>query len=104
MIDEIRANIELRVLGGGLALVHLLTYVLWFLSDQASLASTRNLDPICWPFFSNCEVAKVLTPAGVTIFGAIYCNLSIVAAACFLYRRSVRVGCGLLAALFLMHL
>ena len=53
LTNEIRTDRRLQLYGIALCLVHLLTAIFWRYTLAQRLADPF---PICWPFFSNCEI------------------------------------------------
>ena len=103
-IHEIQHALALRVLGSGLALTHLCTYIFWFITSTFGMAKTATSEPICWPFIPHCADLNLFSPTGYQLYGLLYAGLALLAAATFLVPKAVPVAYGTLALLTVMKL
>lgn len=84
---EIETDPVLRIYGGALAFLHLLSFYHWqFFRPLASLLDPRR-DPLCWPFFEDCHAYRLLEPATIRLVLWHYLALALVAIALFAARR-----------------
>ena len=91
-IQEIKNSKLLRFYGAFLGLTHVLTFLHWnqssfFVNSQRSL----NSDPLCFPFFPNCDLFRALIPeAGWQLILFFYLLLSIITTLFFLKERFIK--------------
>src|SRR5437867_7390577 len=87
-IAEIERDAALRWYGVAMALLHIVTYLFWV--DQRIAAFVHaQAEPICWPLVPQCEVLRVLSPAGVTLLLRVYFAAAVGAGLLFSSRRLV---------------
>jgi hypothetical protein len=85
-IDEIRNDRALTFYGIALAAAHLLTSIQWQFRSGVSLMIGGDAARLCWPFFENCHALRVSVWAVHYTLWAFFL-LSVLAGACFLWRR-----------------
>lgn len=66
-IAEIEADPVLRIYGGVLAFLHVLSFASWQSSYRLDEMLGSGESAICWPFFENCSTYRFLTPHGVKL-------------------------------------
>jgi hypothetical protein len=85
-IDEIRSDRALTFYGIALAAAHLLTSIQWQFRSGVSLMIGGDAARLCWPFFEACHVVHVSVWAVHYTLWAFFL-LSVLAGACFFFRR-----------------
>ena len=101
-VEEIAADPVLRVYGSLLALVHVLTFVQWQRGGTLRRILAAGGVPICWPFFEDCHLARVLGPAGVDALLWGYLTVAVAALLLFTRRWTAPAGYFVLLALELV--
>ena len=97
--EEIAADPVLRAYGCALAFVHVLTFFQWQRGGTLRRILSAGGVPICWPFFEDCHLARVLGPAGVD--GLLWGYLTVAVAALLLFTRRWTAPAGYLVLLAL---
>jgi hypothetical protein len=87
-IEEIASDPALRVYGAALAMLHVLSFVLWRSFGLDTVLSAGRLG-ICWPFFERCADYRFLTPAGVRLTLWLYLAAGVAAFLLFASRRLI---------------
>lgn len=82
-IDEVARDPSLRIYGAILALTHALSAANW-LTGGFFRWLAQDVEAICWPFFRECEVVRVLDTKGVAIVILVYGAASFAVAWLFL--------------------
>ncbi|MFN2375772.1 MAG: hypothetical protein ABR538_04495 [Candidatus Binatia bacterium] len=103
-IDEIAADPILRFYGVALAVQNVVTVAYWTLRRDLAVRIGEGSFPMCWPFWEDCHLWRVLTREQVSAILGIYLILSMAAGVAFLFRRRVAWGYGLLLAVYLLRM
>lgn len=101
-IDEIHRDSALQLYGSALALVNALTAYYWLLSKPASAIIGRPSPAICWPFFENCGVFRLLSEAQVVALLVLLLVASLACSWVFVSPSRTAVGYWLLLATTLL--
>ncbi|MCB0377995.1 MAG: hypothetical protein KDD33_05840 [Bdellovibrionales bacterium] len=88
-IQEIEASPGMRWFGAFLSLTHLWCFLLWNRKDYfVSSLSPSNSQPLCFPFFIDCDLARVFSPSILTIFLYFYAFLGLLAFFLFISKET----------------
>lgn len=96
LIGEIERDSVLRYYGVAMALLHVLT-AYWLVDFGASSIIKQTSEPICWPFFANCDVLRIFSELELTWIFVSYGVISLGVAILFLRARMVPAFLGLIA-------
>ena len=66
-IWEIKTSSSLKILGGMLALGHLIQFIFWQTAGQLPLLYAMEAAPMCWPIFDSCGWVRILPIAVLKI-------------------------------------
>lgn len=88
-IDEIAGDRTLRYYGAALAAINVVTFVHWMFQARIGRYLAGDSVPICWPFWENCDLARVLTATQVDALLWVYLALSV--ATGFFFLRPQRI-------------
>jgi hypothetical protein len=85
-VAEIAGDPVLRIYGGVLAALHVLTFLSWRSFSLETMLSAGHLG-ICWPFFEDCSHYRFLSPEGVRLVLWGYLATGVLAVLLFASRR-----------------
>lgn len=97
-IGEIRDDRVLRYYGVALAALNVVTFLHWTVRHDITKIISRDVPPVCWPFFENCHAYRFLSAWDVGFVMWAYLGLSVAAGYFFLRRERVEWGYWLLLA------
>lgn len=91
-VDEIAADPVLRLYGLALGAGYVVTFFAWTGPSGIAEMLASGAPAICWPFWENCSVARILDAATITTILRIWLAAALLAGAAFAFRRTVTVG------------
>jgi hypothetical protein len=98
-IAEIESDPVLRNFGVALGATHVLSFVLWRFRIGLERVIGPGVDGLCWPFFENCHLARVLSPGAIHGLLQVYLLLGGAAIVLLLAGRRVQAAYWILVAL-----
>ncbi len=94
-VEHVARSSTLRIYGGCLAAIHLLTFVYWSAGGLAArILSDRS--PVCWPFFEDCAQAHGFSRHTVQLVLWLYGLAATATTLAFVRRRFVGAGLAML--------
>ena len=104
-IKEIQETPGLSLFGAFLAVSHFYAIALWNKKDFfVSRLSPMNSEPICFPFFPNCDQYRIFDEPQLKFILLFYLALTIAGLFCFLQKKLVPVAYGILALLSIIKI
>lgn len=98
---EIKKSPSLTILGGLLALAHLLQFFYWMQHGQLPLRYMQESAPMCWPMFESCEWVRALPMGLMRALIYAYAVFAAVAAGFFFFTRFAVAGFVMLLLAFI---
>ncbi|UOF02480.1 HTTM domain-containing protein [Bdellovibrio reynosensis] len=102
LILEVQKHPALRIIGVIFCLEHLLTILFWLTERPLHWILSPSNAPICWPFFSSCELFK--PSPGILNFILVLYGLFAIAGAIAWWNKKVRLATSLLLILILFKI
>ena len=103
-IAEIAADPVLRIYGGALAFLHVLSFLTWQTVQPLDNILGSGKTAICWPFFENCGAYRFLSSAGVDYVLWLYLALGLVSVVLFIPKRLLPYAYWMLLAINLFKI
>lgn len=96
-IDEIGADPVLRIYGGVLAFLHILSFLFWQRFRVENILGSGKI-AICWPFFESCNEYRLLSVTGIQVTLWVYLAAGLIAVLLFVPRRALPLAYWMLLA------